>query len=134
MRSKVDEMIESARAWFRDKFDNWDGEGAKRVLPETFERASSIVKLVETYLNGAHADIMERVRLDPGIDGKIFLKWETKAISILVDVPEDASEPFAYSAGNEPLGEVAGAKTSKGRVAAAEDAARMIAFLIGFLR
>lgn len=130
MRVTIDSMIDRARAAWRELPD--DGE-SKRILPATIDRASTIVKLVEKYLDEAHDGAMEHLFIEPGVHGNVYLNWQTKSMSMLVDIPADEIEQISYSVGNERLDNGIGTASAKGMITSNDDMARVIAFFITLL-
>lgn len=74
--------------------DNWDGDGAKRILPETISAAGRIINVVEGNLRRyavGRPDLLPTVA--PSIDGGIILKWQGRGHTLHAEILSKWSRP-----------------------------------------
>ncbi len=80
-----------------DLKDNWDGEGAKGYRAETWGRAVEFVKNLSYQTWKRTQKILPTPDILPGPDGSIDVHWKTPKMDLLLNVPEDESEPATFS-------------------------------------
>lgn len=70
--------------------DDWDDEGAKAITRSTFDRARTIVDVLEETLSGGHSLTLPAPDVAPGPgDGSIDLHWRQPKWELLLNVPAD---------------------------------------------
>ncbi len=92
------EQIDKTRAIILGLRDNWDGEGAKGYQAETWDRATEFVKNLSYQTWKCTQKILPPPEILPGPHGSIDVHWKTPNIDLLLNVPEDETEPATFSA------------------------------------
>ncbi len=77
--------------------ENWDGEGAKSYKKETWERATEFIKKLSFFLWRQSQKLIAAPNILPGPDGSIDVHWKTAKFDLLINVPEDPTEPATFS-------------------------------------
>ncbi|HMF30462.1 MAG TPA: hypothetical protein VKK79_03565 [Candidatus Lokiarchaeia archaeon] len=91
------ETIEQSRDKILSLEENWDGEGAKGYLQETWERAAEFAKKVSYFLWKQTQKLIATPMILPGPDGSIDVHWKSSKFDLLVNLPEDVAEPATFS-------------------------------------
>lgn len=84
--------------------DDWDDAGAPGYLEATWQRAVTFLVSGVSRLWQEHRVRTERADVLPGPRGSIDLDWRTPGHELLINVPVDTSQPFAYY-GDDGAGE-----------------------------
>jgi len=90
--------------------DNWDDEGAKAYKKETWDRAVEVVRRSCEEMWENFVTTMPAPRILAGPDGTIDLHWKTAKFELLVNIPEDPTDPITY------YGDDYGMNTAKGTI------------------
>src|SRR5579864_3468702 len=83
----LNKEIERARRTILVLTDDWDGDGGKAYLEETFERAVTFLKAHSDYLLASERVEMPTPSIGPGPDGSIDLHWKRPYWELLVNIP-----------------------------------------------
>jgi hypothetical protein len=74
--------------------DNWDGEGSKRYLLATWDRAIH-------FLYDNSEVIAAPPIISPAAEGSIDLHWKLPHATLLINIPEDTSEAATFYGDND---------------------------------
>lgn len=75
---------------------DWDGEGGKVCTEETWGRAASIVVHHTRIIWEQYSKVIPPHRIIPDLEGGIDVHWRRGPYELLLNVPDDASEPVTF--------------------------------------
>lgn len=76
--------------------DDWDGEGSRSYLIETWTRATEFLRLYALRSWERHGTIIDAPRILPGPDGSIDIHWKSGLHELLVNIPVDPTKPASF--------------------------------------
>ncbi|MHA1381967.1 MAG: hypothetical protein ACTSRG_26650 [Candidatus Helarchaeota archaeon] len=93
---KLNNEIENSKVRILSLEDNWDGEGSKAYIKETWERAIDFLKQFYHTLLVEHDLLIKIPDIQPSSEGDIDIHWETEKFELLLGIPENPEEPASY--------------------------------------
>lgn len=94
--TRLAEAIRASR-YILDLEDDWDEEGSPRFNEATWQRATNFVKqVVSSFRQQPNGFWVDPPRILPGPKGSIDIHWKTSKRELLINVPENLSEPADY--------------------------------------
>ncbi|MBS1808685.1 MAG: hypothetical protein JST84_10880 [Acidobacteria bacterium] len=93
---RLKEAIERSR-YILDLEDDWDEEGSPGFQETTWKRATDfILQVAISFRQQPHGFWIEPPRILPGPKGSLDIHWKTSKRELLINVPENMSEPADY--------------------------------------
>lgn len=102
------EEIESAKQKILNLPNNWDEEGAKRYKEETLDRVVEFIRKLSYLLWKETQKLIHVPNISPVPDGSIDIHWKNDNYDLLVNIPEDNSEPATFSSDDYKINAVKG--------------------------
>jgi len=94
--TRLKEAMESSR-YILDLEDDWDEEGSPRFQEATWKRATDFIKQIAIAFRQQPSGFwIDPPRILPGPKGSIDIHWKTSKRELLINVPENMSEPADY--------------------------------------
>ncbi len=90
--------------------DDFDGEGSPAYKEETWTCARDFLEDNMTRIWKEHKVVIDVPRIRPGPDGSIDIQWHNDKRHLLLNIPEDVTEPATYY-GKSAFGHVEGSFT-----------------------
>lgn len=100
--------IESAKQKILNLPNNWDEEGAKRYKEETLDRVVDFIRKLSYLLWKETQKLIHVPNISPVPDGSIDIHWKNDNYDLLVNIPEDNSEPATFSSDDYKINAVKG--------------------------
>lgn len=91
----IEERIQESR-WILSLEEDWDGEGGRVVVEETWQRATSYLRSQALVCLSRHDVVIPSPRISPGPEGSIDIHWQTDSYELLVNIPENPAVPATF--------------------------------------
>lgn len=89
--------IDRSRHSLLNLAQDWDGEGARPIQSQTFDRAATQLHLLNTSVRQTWGERMPVPMIGPCSDGSLDIFWKTARGTLLINFSADPSESAAYS-------------------------------------
>ncbi|HMF31983.1 MAG TPA: hypothetical protein VKK79_11235 [Candidatus Lokiarchaeia archaeon] len=107
-KSELKDLLDDFKREISDLNEDWDGEGAKKIIEETFKKVVNFLVDLNQKCRKARLGSIILPQIFPGTAGEIELQWNTDRFKLVVIIPENEKATAIYYATDYADGKIKG--------------------------